>query len=129
MALLWFFDLQKRGQKGLDLVWIWGHFGSFCRSFRRRFLVHFWVRFFSSLWAIWEPKGIPKGRFWEDILKLSGGHGQHVKIDVLCRRQLNSEGLGGSRNRRFLRRFSEGVTDPFWEGSAAEAWPVGKGNS
>ena len=32
-----------------------------------------------------------------------------MKIDVFPRRQLNSEGSGGSRNRRFSRRFSEGV--------------------
>ena len=71
--------------------------------------MYFQGRSFSSLWAIWEPKGSPKGRFWEDVLKVFGGHGQHVKIDVLCRRQLNSEGSGESRKRRFLRRFSEGV--------------------
>ena len=62
------------------------------------FLVHFQGRCCSSRWARWEPKGSPKGRFWEDILKLSGGHGQHVKIDVFSRRQPNSEGSGGSRN-------------------------------
>ena len=44
-----------------------------------------------------------------------GGQGQHVKIDVLCRRQLNSEGSGEARNRRFLRRFSEGVKSAPWE--------------
>ena len=32
-----------------------------------------------------------------------------MKIDVFSRRQLNSEVSGGSRNRRFSRRFSEGV--------------------
>ena len=32
-----------------------------------------------------------------------------MKIDVLCRRQLNLEGLGGSQNRRNLRLFPEGV--------------------
>ena len=37
------------------------------------------------------------------------GHGQHVKIEVLCRRQLNSEGSGGSRNQRFSTHFSDGV--------------------
>ena len=76
-----------------------GHFGTFSVYCASVFLVHFQGRSFSSLWAIWEPEGSLKGRFWEDILKLFGGHGQHVKIDVLCRRQLNSEGSGGSRNR------------------------------
>ena len=32
-----------------------------------------------------------------------------MKIDVLCRRELNSEGLGGSRNDRISRCFSRGV--------------------
>ena len=32
-----------------------------------------------------------------------------MRIEVLCRRQLNSEGCGGSRNRRFATRFSDGV--------------------
>ena len=36
-----------------------------------------------------------------------GGQGQHVRIDVLCRRQLNSEGSGGSGNAHISRRFSE----------------------
>ena len=40
----------------------------------------------------------PKGRFWVVMLMPLGGQGEHVRIDVLCRRQLNSEGSGGSRN-------------------------------
>ena len=32
-----------------------------------------------------------------------------MKIDVLCRRQLNSEGSGGSRTRWFSTHFSDGV--------------------
>ena len=32
-----------------------------------------------------------------------------MKIDVLPARQLNFEGLGGSGNHKFLRRFVEGV--------------------
>ena len=50
-----------------------------------------------------------KVRFWEVLLMPFGGQGQKVKIDVLCRRQLNLEGLGGSQTRRNLRRCSEGV--------------------
>ena len=37
------------------------------------------------------------------------GHGQHAKIGVLCRRELNSEGSGGSRNGQISRCFSKGV--------------------
>ena len=34
---------------------------------------------------------------------------EFVKIDVLCTRELNFEGSGGSDNRQNLRRFFEGV--------------------
>ena len=37
------------------------------------------------------------------------GQGQKVKIDVLCTRELDSEGSGGSEYRQNLRRFLQGV--------------------
>ena len=37
------------------------------------------------------------------------GQGQKVKIDVLCRRELDLEGSGGSENQRNWRRFLQGV--------------------
>ena len=86
-----------------------GHFGSFFRSFSRRFFSAFsGTLLFVTLGDLGAQRW-PKGLFGEGILEPFGEHGQHVKIDVLCRRQLNSEGSGGSRNRRCSRRFSEGV--------------------
>ena len=76
----------------------WRSFRNFFHILCKCFLVHVRGPSVSSLWAIWKPKGSPKTRFWQSILKLFGGHGLHVKIDVLCRRQLNSEGSGGSGN-------------------------------
>ena len=54
-------------------------------------------------------QGWPKGRFLDTLSTPCGWRVQHVKIDVLPARQLNFEGLGGSGNHRFWRRFVEGT--------------------
>ena len=38
-----------------------------------------------------------------------------MKIDVLCRRELNFQGSGGSKNEGISKRFWEGVQSAFWE--------------
>ena len=62
----------------------------------------------------------PKGRFLETISTPFGWRVQHVKIDVLPARQLNFEGLGGSGNHQFLRRFVEGVKSALLGGTFAD---------
>ena len=37
------------------------------------------------------------------------GQGRNVKIDVLCRRELDLEDSGGSQNQRNFRRFLQGL--------------------
>ena len=51
----------------------------------------------------------PKGRFGEVLMTTFWGQGQHASIDVSCRRELHSEGSGGSRNGEISRCFSGGV--------------------
>ena len=41
----------------------------------------------------------PKRIFWEVLLMPFWGQGPKVKIDVLCTRELDLEGSGGSQNR------------------------------
>ena len=60
-------------------------------------------------WGGLGAQGCQKVRFWEVLLMPFWGQGQKVKIDVLCKRELDLEGSGGSENQRNSRRFLQGV--------------------
>ena len=60
-------------------------------------------------------RGSAKGRFWETILKTFWGEGQTVRIELPPRRELDFQGFGGSKKRRILTQFLEGVQGALWE--------------
>ena len=75
---------------------------------RHAFLCIFKALFFRPSATFWSQR-YQKGRFWEVVLEAFWGRGANVKIGVSCKRQLNFEGSGGSKNRLFWSWFLEGA--------------------
>ena len=84
-------------------------FWHFFDVFGSRFFHAFFSGAFFCTWGAFGAPRCPKVRFWEVILMTFWWQSHYVKIDVLCRRELNSAGLGGSRNGQSSRCFSRGV--------------------